>query len=101
VGILIETALAHAKNVNHGQEDKDGSNGDDAERHADAVATHALLARPKIPWVTVIAVVAATAVPAPVGDFPWTSAAQLRPAFDLYAIANDRRKTTPMALCLR
>src|SRR5882762_5628286 len=31
-------------------------------------------------------------------DFAWSSAAQLRLAFDFYSIANDRHNTTQMAL---
>ena len=91
MGILIVAALAHAEDVNHGQKHKDRSNGDDAQRHADAIAAHALFARTKILLAAVIAVIT-PAVSAAMADLAWPSAAQLGLALDLYAIANDRHK---------
>ena len=78
---------------------KDRCNGDDAQCHADAVTAHALLARPKIAGVAVVAIIA-TAVASAVRNFPWASTAQLGLALDLYAIADDRHNTTQMALLL-
>src|SRR5579864_1791850 len=95
--VFIKTALAHAENVDHGQQDKDCRYGDDAERHADAVTAHALLARPKIVGVTVVAIIATTKAAA-MRNFSRPTTAQPWLAFDFYSIANDRHNTTQMAL---
>src|SRR5579859_670081 len=87
--VFIKAPLAHAENVDHGQQDKNRRNGDDAQRHANAVAAHALLARSKIAGVAVIAIIA-TAKAAAMRDFAWPSATQPGLAFDFYAIADDR-----------
>ena len=72
--VLIKTPFTHAKNINHGQQDENGCYGDDAQRHTDPVTAHALLARPKIAGVTVVAIIA-TAEAATMRNFAGSSTA--------------------------
>src|SRR5262249_3182531 len=88
-GVFVVTAFAHAEDIEQDQHHEDHGHGDKAERHGDAIAAHALIARP-----VVLGRLVVTIIPAPkaatMRDFARTSAAQLRLALDLDAIADDR-----------